>query len=166
MWEPRPLIPLWAFTACYRDSFTLLFYFLLKSRNKHRTTQALISRRRIHITYWQFTFCQSFILSVHYCVLRLFFQKSKTLWRCNLLKYILSKQRVSEYYYYCCCCYYYIFFHSIIVGVITLMELLLLSKWLSCLVLSYHLCACACFIYLFCSWLLYHWPLGCWSVFK
>jgi hypothetical protein len=24
MWEPRPLTPLWAFTACYRDSFTLL----------------------------------------------------------------------------------------------------------------------------------------------
>jgi hypothetical protein len=22
MWEPRPLTPLWAFTACYRDSFT------------------------------------------------------------------------------------------------------------------------------------------------
>jgi hypothetical protein len=27
MWEPRPLTPLWAFTACSRDSFT--FYFLL-----------------------------------------------------------------------------------------------------------------------------------------
>jgi hypothetical protein len=26
MWEPRPLTPLWAFTACYRDSFTLLFF--------------------------------------------------------------------------------------------------------------------------------------------
>jgi hypothetical protein len=24
MWEPRPLTPLWAFTACYRDSFTLV----------------------------------------------------------------------------------------------------------------------------------------------
>jgi hypothetical protein len=24
MWEPQPLTPLWAFTACYRDSFTLL----------------------------------------------------------------------------------------------------------------------------------------------
>jgi hypothetical protein len=23
MWEPRPLTPLWAFTACYRDRFTL-----------------------------------------------------------------------------------------------------------------------------------------------
>jgi hypothetical protein len=22
MWEPRPITPLWAFTACYRDSFT------------------------------------------------------------------------------------------------------------------------------------------------
>jgi hypothetical protein len=22
MWEPQPLIPLWAFTACYWDSFT------------------------------------------------------------------------------------------------------------------------------------------------
>jgi hypothetical protein len=26
MWEPRPLTPLWAFTACYRDRFTF-FYF-------------------------------------------------------------------------------------------------------------------------------------------
>jgi hypothetical protein len=25
MWEPQPLTPLWAFTACYRDSFTLLY---------------------------------------------------------------------------------------------------------------------------------------------
>jgi hypothetical protein len=24
MWEPRPPTPLWAFTACYRDSFTFL----------------------------------------------------------------------------------------------------------------------------------------------
>jgi hypothetical protein len=24
MWEPRSLTPLWAFAACYRDSFTLL----------------------------------------------------------------------------------------------------------------------------------------------
>jgi hypothetical protein len=23
MWEPRHLTPIWAFTACYRDSFTL-----------------------------------------------------------------------------------------------------------------------------------------------
>jgi hypothetical protein len=27
MWEPRPLTLLWAFTACYRDNFTLLFTF-------------------------------------------------------------------------------------------------------------------------------------------
>jgi hypothetical protein len=25
MWQPRPLTPLWAFTACYRDSFTVTF---------------------------------------------------------------------------------------------------------------------------------------------
>jgi hypothetical protein len=25
MWEPRPLTPLWVFTACYRDSFTFTF---------------------------------------------------------------------------------------------------------------------------------------------
>jgi hypothetical protein len=25
MWEPRRLTTLWAFTACYRDSFTFLF---------------------------------------------------------------------------------------------------------------------------------------------
>jgi hypothetical protein len=26
MWEPRPLTALWAFTACYRDSFTFFFF--------------------------------------------------------------------------------------------------------------------------------------------
>jgi hypothetical protein len=25
MWEPQPLITTWAFTACYRDNFALLF---------------------------------------------------------------------------------------------------------------------------------------------
>jgi hypothetical protein len=29
MWEPRPLTPLWAFTACYRDSFTFTLLYLL-----------------------------------------------------------------------------------------------------------------------------------------
>jgi hypothetical protein len=33
MWKPRPLTPLWAFTACYRDSFT--FFFLLYSSTIH-----------------------------------------------------------------------------------------------------------------------------------
>jgi hypothetical protein len=28
MWEPRRLTTLWAFTACYRDSFTFLYSFL------------------------------------------------------------------------------------------------------------------------------------------
>jgi hypothetical protein len=28
MWEPRPLTPQWAFTACYRDSFTYLPFVL------------------------------------------------------------------------------------------------------------------------------------------
>jgi hypothetical protein len=27
MWEPRRLTTLWAFTACYRDSFTCIFLF-------------------------------------------------------------------------------------------------------------------------------------------
>jgi hypothetical protein len=31
MCEPRPLTPLWAFTACYRASFTLLRAFLFRS---------------------------------------------------------------------------------------------------------------------------------------
>jgi hypothetical protein len=30
MWEPQPLTPLWAFTACYRDSFTFFLLLLLK----------------------------------------------------------------------------------------------------------------------------------------
>jgi hypothetical protein len=29
MWEPRPLTTLWAFTACYRDSFTFLLFMCL-----------------------------------------------------------------------------------------------------------------------------------------
>jgi hypothetical protein len=29
MWEPQPLTPLWAFTACYRDSFTFFFFYFL-----------------------------------------------------------------------------------------------------------------------------------------
>jgi hypothetical protein len=31
MWEPRPLTPLWAFTACYRDSFTFYLRLVLPS---------------------------------------------------------------------------------------------------------------------------------------
>jgi hypothetical protein len=27
MWEPRPLTPLWAFKACYRDSFTFAYFY-------------------------------------------------------------------------------------------------------------------------------------------
>jgi hypothetical protein len=27
LWEPRPLTPLWAFTACYRDSFTYFYLY-------------------------------------------------------------------------------------------------------------------------------------------
>jgi hypothetical protein len=30
MWEPRRLTTLWAFTACYRDSFTFLLVELLR----------------------------------------------------------------------------------------------------------------------------------------
>jgi hypothetical protein len=29
MWDPQRLTTLWAFTACYRDSFTFFFLFLL-----------------------------------------------------------------------------------------------------------------------------------------
>jgi hypothetical protein len=31
MWEPRRLTTLWAFTACYMDSFTFFFLLVLKS---------------------------------------------------------------------------------------------------------------------------------------
>jgi hypothetical protein len=31
MWEPRPLTPLWAFTACYRDSFTFFLDFIIRN---------------------------------------------------------------------------------------------------------------------------------------
>jgi hypothetical protein len=33
MWEPRRLTTLWAFTACYRDSFTL--FYLTEMRKKY-----------------------------------------------------------------------------------------------------------------------------------
>jgi hypothetical protein len=35
MWEPRPLTPLWAFTACYRDSFTFFFFTKVALTGKH-----------------------------------------------------------------------------------------------------------------------------------
>jgi hypothetical protein len=41
MWEPRPLTPLWAFTACYRDSFTLLTFNL---PNLHSTQYRVVLR--------------------------------------------------------------------------------------------------------------------------
>jgi hypothetical protein len=80
--------------------------------------RGIIFRRRTHITFWKITLWHHFILSVHCCFLRRFFRNSKIRCWCNLLRYILGKQRVSEYYYYCC--YYFIFFHHIIVCVIAL----------------------------------------------
>jgi hypothetical protein len=35
MWEPRCLTTLWAFTACYRDSFTVYARRWRKSRKAH-----------------------------------------------------------------------------------------------------------------------------------
>jgi hypothetical protein len=32
MWDPQRLTTLWAFTACYKDSFTFFFYLLLRWR--------------------------------------------------------------------------------------------------------------------------------------
>jgi hypothetical protein len=32
MWEPRHLTTLWAFTGCYRDSFTFLLFMIVKKR--------------------------------------------------------------------------------------------------------------------------------------
>jgi hypothetical protein len=40
MWEPRRLTTLWAFTACYRDSFT--FYLSPKIRSVNLTADKLI----------------------------------------------------------------------------------------------------------------------------
>jgi hypothetical protein len=34
MWEPRPLTPLWAFRACYRDSFTFTLMEITKKKLK------------------------------------------------------------------------------------------------------------------------------------
>jgi hypothetical protein len=47
MWEPRPLTTLWAFTACYRDSFTFYFtllYFFLRPRKPPLLRLILIFR--------------------------------------------------------------------------------------------------------------------------
>jgi hypothetical protein len=49
MWEPRPLTPLWAFTACYRDSFTLLnsvvfTYFVYNPQNE--ITHSVLSKNK------------------------------------------------------------------------------------------------------------------------
>jgi hypothetical protein len=41
MWEPRCLISLWAFTACYRDSFTI-FTLIAKCGTSFKEKQKLI----------------------------------------------------------------------------------------------------------------------------
>jgi hypothetical protein len=41
MWEPRPLTPLWAFTACYRNSFTFYFYFTVAKSEEVKTRSNL-----------------------------------------------------------------------------------------------------------------------------
>jgi hypothetical protein len=68
MWEPRPLTPRWAFTACYRDSFTFCFsltyklqyeilwkydqyiwrWYILEGRRTHTTTPVNFSLRAIY----------------------------------------------------------------------------------------------------------------------
>jgi hypothetical protein len=41
MWEPRRLTTLWAFTACYRDSFSFTFYKVCKTiMQKHKKKHA------------------------------------------------------------------------------------------------------------------------------
>jgi hypothetical protein len=38
MWEPRHLTTLWAFTACYRDSFTFVSYVCIKTYSSCKET--------------------------------------------------------------------------------------------------------------------------------
>jgi hypothetical protein len=46
MWDPRPLTPLWAFTACYRDSFT--FSLLLRAGlGSHEVNVPFLLKKRI-----------------------------------------------------------------------------------------------------------------------
>jgi hypothetical protein len=47
MWEPRPLTPLWAFTACYRESFSLLT-FLLPIWSDHYANLFTLSQSHIY----------------------------------------------------------------------------------------------------------------------
>jgi hypothetical protein len=44
MWEPRPLTTLWAFTACYRDSFTVNFYSIIQELYQWRHTSQTWNR--------------------------------------------------------------------------------------------------------------------------
>jgi hypothetical protein len=48
MWEPRRLTTLWAFTACFRDSFTFSFY--LTSRSSGQDSSSLYGRFRVQIS--------------------------------------------------------------------------------------------------------------------
>jgi hypothetical protein len=43
MWEPQPLTTLWAFTACYRDSFT----FFIVARQRRRQNPPTVAMQRL-----------------------------------------------------------------------------------------------------------------------
>jgi hypothetical protein len=49
MWEPRPLTPLWAFMACYRDSFT----FFLTFTRRNNAMNGVSNTQKYSLEYWQ-----------------------------------------------------------------------------------------------------------------
>jgi hypothetical protein len=48
MWEPRPLTTLWAFTACYRDSFTFYLFYLTSCKDNTVRTTNISSIKKLH----------------------------------------------------------------------------------------------------------------------
>jgi hypothetical protein len=50
MWEPRRFTTLWAFTACYRDSFTFLHYIIIIPKCPY--TDKMVARKHNQDSQW------------------------------------------------------------------------------------------------------------------
>jgi hypothetical protein len=81
MWEPRRLTNLWAFTACYRDSFT----FFLCPTGPIYSTKILL--RILHTAL-------DLIISCRYNLLTYLIRSSYTLWRRGLFFILITLQTV------------------------------------------------------------------------
>jgi hypothetical protein len=100
MWEPRPLTPLWAFTACYRDSFTFIHW--IGGWVEPRTGLDEVQSRKscsyqpsaVQSLYWLPGFPQEFITSFKSRVRARFANRSSRISR--VMKYI-HRNRIPDH---------------------------------------------------------------------